>query len=416
MKIIRIYRRTTILFTLITACIFFLAECVSKSSQEPQAPEAASPPVMEFAGSQSCAGCHKDIYEKHLKTAHYLTSRPAAARYIKGSFEPGRNSYSFNDFVRVAMEQRDSNFYQVLYVNGIQQTKHSFDIVVGSGARGQSYLYWKGKELFQLPIFYFTGDNEWCNSPGYPGKVIFNRPITSRCLECHSTYIHKISAPDTPVESYDSSSLVYGVDCEKCHGSAVQHVAYQRQHPEDSTGKYIINPAHLSRQRNLELCTLCHGGRLNKTKPSFSFQPGDTLSNYFFMNSSAPDAASIDVHGNQYGLLSASRCFRSSDMTCMTCHNPHENQRGQKAYFSQRCLTCHSPDHGKQCPLTSRLGSSIRQNCIDCHMPEEPSKAIVFLEQRQSVPKVASMRSHYIKVYPDETAKFLQDLQKKKSR
>ena len=31
----------------------------------------------KFAGSAACASCHKDIYESHIKTAHYLDSRPA---------------------------------------------------------------------------------------------------------------------------------------------------------------------------------------------------------------------------------------------------------------------------------------------------------------------------------------------------
>ena len=46
-----------------------------------------------FAGSESCAGCHKDIYNSHIHTAHYLTTRPALQQYIKGSFETGKNEF-----------------------------------------------------------------------------------------------------------------------------------------------------------------------------------------------------------------------------------------------------------------------------------------------------------------------------------
>ncbi|HEV8083863.1 MAG TPA: hypothetical protein VGP55_11700 [Chitinophagaceae bacterium] len=45
--------------------------------------------VSKFAGSGVCASCHKDIYESHIHTAHYLDSRPAAKEFIKGSFVHG---------------------------------------------------------------------------------------------------------------------------------------------------------------------------------------------------------------------------------------------------------------------------------------------------------------------------------------
>ena len=148
----------------------------------------------------------------------------------------------------------------------------------------------KGNQLFQLPITYFTAANEWSNSPGYPDKVVFNRPVTSRCLECHSTYVNTISPPKKEPEEFDHYQILYGVDCEKCHGPGAKHVEYQTQNPKEIKAKYIINPAMLSRQQNLDLCALCHGGRLQKTNPSFEFIAGDKLSNYFVMDdTSVPD-------------------------------------------------------------------------------------------------------------------------------
>jgi hypothetical protein len=37
-------------------------------------------------------------------------------------------------------------------------TEHTerFDYVIGSGGKGQTYLYWKGDLLFQLPVSYWT--------------------------------------------------------------------------------------------------------------------------------------------------------------------------------------------------------------------------------------------------------------------
>jgi hypothetical protein len=47
-----------------------------------------------YAGSASCITCHKAIYDSFIGTAHYLTSRPAAAEFIKGSFDRGQNYFS----------------------------------------------------------------------------------------------------------------------------------------------------------------------------------------------------------------------------------------------------------------------------------------------------------------------------------
>ncbi|HEY0434732.1 MAG TPA: multiheme c-type cytochrome, partial [Chitinophagaceae bacterium] len=251
--------------------------------------------------------------------------------------------------------------------------------------------------------------------PGYPPRIVaFNRPITSRCLECHSTYFEKISDTARRLEQFDRNKIVFAVDCEKCHGPAAQHVAYQSSHPSDSAAKFIVNPGRLPRERLLDLCTLCHGGALTKTKPSFSFQAGDTLSNYFSLQTAALNADNIDVHGNQMGLLSLSKCFTVGKVTCVTCHNVHENEKDQIRVFSQRCLTCHTTGHEKICKLTTQVGPSITENCIDCHMPKQLSRAVAVYLQGADAPTPALMRTHYVKIYPDETGKILALLKKNK--
>jgi len=366
----------------------------------------------QFAGSATCATCHKDIYDHHIHTAHYLTLRPAAEKYIKGSFEPGKNIFAYNYSVVVAMEKRDSGFYQVEYYREVEKKAHRFDIVIGSGTMGQSFLYWRDNQLFQLPITYFSAANAWSNSPGFPDRVVFNRPITSRCLECHTTFAKTISAPGKEPEEFDHGQIIYGVDCEKCHGPAAKHVEFQLQNPKQTVGKYIINPAALSRQRNLDLCASCHGGRLQKLKPSFEFTVGDTLSNYFVPSTAGPNPDSIDVHGNQYALLQKSKCFKMSEMTCITCHNTHENEKGKTALFSQRCMTCHNNEHSNTCKLTQTLGSAINANCIDCHMPLKPSKVIAVQLHGDSTPVAALIRSHFITIYPDETKRLIAVMKK----
>ncbi len=285
--------------------------------------------------------------------------------------------------------------------------------MVGSGSKGQTYITRFQNRMYQLPVSYFTAADQWANSPQYPTHpVLFNRPITSRCLECHTTFAHRISAPNHRPEDFDPK-IIFGVDCEKCHGPGARHVAFQTQNPKDTQAKYILNPATFSRQQNLDLCGLCHGGKIQNTKPSFEFVSGDNLSDYFKKDSSAPDPENIDMHGNQLGLLSASKCFRMSQtMTCTTCHNPHENERGKIALFSQRCITCHSEGHNKTCKMTASIGPSINQDCIDCHMPRKPSKIITELLPGDKKPTAALVRSHLIAIYNDESTRYKNSLHK----
>ena len=410
-------RRSALISSVIVLVVFLLTKCIDKQKEE-TAEKSETPGARpradwsQYAGSASCAACHKNVYEDHMKTAHYLTSQPASAKFIKGSFDSGKNSFVFNNRVTVMMEKQQDSFYQVAYLNGEEKHRRQFDIVVGSGTKGQSYLNWSKNALFQLPITFFTPAQQWSNSPGYPDKVVFNRPITSRCLECHSTYVQTISDSKAEPELFDRGRIVYGVDCEKCHGPAAKHVEFQKNHPTDTAGDHIINPRNLSRQQNLDLCALCHGGRLNKTKPSFGFIVGDKLTDYFSFDTVGRNVADIDVHGNQFGLLAASKCFQGSEMTCTSCHNPHKNEKGKLEVMSTRCRSCHSSEHGKLCKMTATIGSAINKNCIDCHMPKQASRSIAVLLQESRGPTPVLMRTHLIKIYPDETKKFLSRLKK----
>jgi hypothetical protein len=395
--------RFYIIFFLIFLMIFLLMKCTSPDKKIKEAVQYA-----DFAGSSSCLTCHKDIYEKHQQTEHFLSSKPSKIEYVKGSFTPGNNEYHYSAASMVKMEKQHDSLFQTEYMMEDQIQKHLIDIVVGSGRKGQSFLSWKRNSLVQLPVTYFTPESTWSTSPGFnPGKPAFNRVITSRCLECHSTWFQKTSDDKKHPEEFDKLKIVYGVDCEKCHGPAKKHVEYHLAKPGDSAAKHIVNPAHLSRQLKTDLCALCHSGRLEKTKPSFSFQAGDKLSDYFSLPNTTSPFPNLDVHGNQLGLLSISKCFIESDMTCMNCHNVHENEKGKLELFSQRCINCHNSKEHKECRLKSTVGEIINKNCIDCHMPLQQSQSITVYLEGAGIPTTAKLRTHYIKIYKEETQKIL---------
>lgn len=359
-----------------------------------------------YVGDAACISCHKQQSASYLHTSHYLTSQLANKESVLGSFQEGSNVLTIVDsattaepFLYFKMEAKNGGYYETAatgWGNQVETRTEPIDIVTGSGVRGATYLYWQGNELYELPVSYWTDGHQWINSPGYEnGSVDFSRPVNPGCLECHATYIRALS-PDPGTNRYDRDTLVTGISCERCHGPGANHVARAKAGSASaSAGQAILNPTKFSRDRQVDLCALCHSGiQREAIAPPFSYMPGRPLSDYF-KPLQAESAEHPDVHGNQVGLLQRSRCYLSSpNMTCSTCHDVHAKEQPAAAY-SAKCLTCHQ---WQSCPVSKTIGHSIANNCIDCHMPVEPTRVII----SETADKIvrATMRNHWIKIYP----------------
>src|SRR5215204_5519641 len=127
--------------------IFLFAKCSFQDRKVDQETVEYS----QFAGSAACSQCHKNIFEKHLQTEHFLSSGLPTNNNIKGNFVEGTNDYHFTDMSSVMMERRRDSLFQVEYIMKQEKQKSSIDIVVGSGRKGQSFLSWKNNSLIQLP-------------------------------------------------------------------------------------------------------------------------------------------------------------------------------------------------------------------------------------------------------------------------
>jgi hypothetical protein len=345
-----------------------------------------------YAGDSACAACHRERVESFHQTAHYLTSRLPDRNSILGSFMPGTNAFTTsNPDLSFRMDEKGTEFFQTA-VQGIAPytTEHTerFSLVVGSGGKGQTYLFWKGDQLFQLPVSYWT-ELGWVNSPGYrDGVANFDRPVMPRCLECHATYFE---ATPPPFNRYRTAGFVVGITCEKCHGPGIEHVNIEGS-KSGSSCSAILNPATLSRNLQMDVCAWCHAGAGTELAPTFSYLPGESLSKYLALPPLDPNSP-IDVHGSQLELLEKSRCFQLSQMTCSTCHDVHTPQH-DLATFSRRCLGCHKPGTA----MFPKLNHKIDGDCIVCHMPREETNLIVFdWKGRKVRPQV---RTHWIKAYP----------------
>jgi predicted CXXCH cytochrome family protein len=144
----------------------------------------------------------------------------------------------------------------------------------------------------------------------------------------------------------------------------------------------IVNPARLSRERQMDVCMQCH---LETTtsypitsirrygRAPFSYRPGEPLADFALYFDEAPGPRrerKFEFAHAAYGLRK-SACFRGSSMTCTTCHNPHDVPRGESAAsaYIAVCRSCHASAHSGAGAGGSR--------CLDCHMPKRRTDDVV---------------------------------------
>jgi hypothetical protein len=352
-----------------------------------------------FIGADACAECHQDKHRGFVETGHHQTSGLLTPDAVVGSISAPENLLQTPD-PSLSFTINRSDQHVVQEVTLADWTLNvPMNVVFGSAKVGQSFGYWQDNALYQTHVSYLTQTDNWIASPGFADtQANYTRAIRTGCLECHLTYIEQIKRPN----HYKHDSAIWGISCERCHGAGRQHVEFHHEHPNVKQSKHITHPGDLARQRQLDICGQCHSGRFVLRQEAFTFRPGDELD--AFHQPLQPSSGKVGgIHtSNQLTRLQKSRCFQHSEMTCTTCHNPHKNQRGDTAVFTQSCLGCHQSDH---CRMATDLGQRVSDNCIACHMP---------ISQNEDMTNVAGgdlqtlMADHYIRVDQAATRRYLE--------
>ncbi len=415
MQLVRIHtflnankRKSAVL--LLLSLIFFLATCISNTKTK-----STDIRSDKYAGTATCINCHKTVYDNYTKTAHAATSSNQLPEEVQAAFANGNNIFHFNDSEYVAMEKTGNVFGQSYYRNGKKMFTHPIDIVVGSGRKAQTYLYYNDKEkISQLPISYFITEHDWANSPGFPADhPKFDRNVPSYCMGCHSSFVDVKQTYTGAVmqEAFQKNKIIYGIDCERCHGPAKEHVDYHTEHSQVKEAKYITKIAGLNALQKNDMCALCHSGFKDVQQSLFNFKPGDNLNNYYIPDYGRVDTAHLDVHGNQTQLMMASKCFQlNNNLTCNSCHNVHVKERDNISLLSQRCINCHQQVKHSFDSNDKNLTAALQHNCIDCHMPLKASVAITMQTMANAKIYPDYIRTHLITIYKEESRKFLDSL------
>jgi predicted CXXCH cytochrome family protein len=387
-------RKAFLLLSILCLSVFLLTQCFNNQITS------TDPRGAGFAGSATCRQCHQSIYDNYIKSTHHITTQPATAESMANRITIAGHRFTFNDSTYMLIQNRDSGLYQAAYRNGKEVEAHRLDIQFGV-RHAQTFLYWKNNRTFEHPLSFYTSINNWATSPGFSStQVNFGRFIGRNCFECHSSFIKtQLNASTAGIEEVlDKNTLIYGIDCERCHGPAINHVNFHNAYPETKEAKYITRLASLTRQQKLDVCAVCHSGNKKmQDRTTFQFKPGDTLSNFFVTWPYEDSTTTFDVHGNQYQLLSQSKCFMNSKtLDCSSCHDPHTNSSKRLQASTSVCTQCHKAVTHKT--LTSNA-ANLSNNCIDCHMPLQPSKAITFQLPGDTLRSAYLLRTHRIAIY-----------------
>jgi hypothetical protein len=300
------------------------------------------------ATAATCATCHEDqaLPQPATQMAHALElpqHNDVLSEHPRLTYRDGAYSYS-------VVTKNGLSVYAVS--NGTKTI--SIPIVWAMGAQAQTWVLEHNGNLYESRVSYYpsikalaitTGDERL--TPKTIDEAI-GRPIgmdeAKACFNCHSTNAlvdHNLNL----------KGLHPGVTCERCHAGAHAHatgmLAGSVSAPiPQSLGK-------LPAEDISNFCGQCHRSWETVVRGHWS--------------------GPADVRFQPYRLAN-SRCFNGADprISCVACHDPHQQVVRDISYYDAKCLACHgqpsaatdaSPSHPKACPVA-------KSRCASCHMPQ----------------------------------------------
>jgi Tfp pilus assembly protein PilF len=333
-----------------------------------------------------CAGCHQQIARSYSETGmgrSFATADPGKlASVFNGASidnQPSSMHYSLVSHNGKLFQRRSQIGFRGTETNVVEE---QVDYVIGSGNHAHTFLHRNAQgQLLELPVSWYAENSGYlAMSPGFDrhDQEDFHRTIPAECMFCHNAYPSNPDALNSPTVIAQSfpSELPSGIDCQRCHGPGRAHVNAAIAGAEvEKIRNAIVNPAKLDRDRQMDVCMQCHLETSSSHMPNeirrfdravYSYRPGQTLGDYKIYFDPVVNQRNdrFEISHAAYRLR-MSACFRKSQMTCLTCHDPHVSYRGSGSAgrYIEICKGCHQ---------SIRHTSNIAQSgdCIDCHMPK----------------------------------------------
>jgi len=317
--------------------------CAPPSGRPALAQSAPAPPT--GTSKTTCATCHLGVATSysHAPMRHameptganpLLDTHPSLTTQI-GHYsysvqtKDGKSTYSVTD-------GSDSMTLPIRWIFGI----HS-----------QTWVLEKDGHLYESFVSYFPRDNGLGITPGDTKLTPTNlteamgRKIstweTLQCFTCHAS--GAVSGVKLTLDT-----LRPGLDCERCHVGSEQHMA-DAQHDNFST-----LPKSLKKMTSEDVSNFC--GQCHRT--------WDTVMRNHWKGPAF-------VRFQPYRLESA-KCFIGTDprISCLACHNPHQQLKHDTAFYDSKCLACHGQAKPSATATMYKACPVAKANCTSCHMPK----------------------------------------------
>ncbi len=339
-----------------------------------------------YVGSQACAKCHAQIYDRWKKTP--MANIVRDPKVHPDAIIPNLATNTIAPF------KKD----QIAFVYGSIWKQRYFTKV------GDDYFplgaQWDDDKRVWRPYQVPVGGAWW--TAYYPPDNM-HRPTGPTCDGCHSV----------GYDIHTKQVAEWNVGCERCHGPGSEHA----EHPVRAN---IVNPAHMDYVGANDSCIQCHSEGRPLVNPiegkaydwPVGYHVGLKLADFWQLDDHTLGQPSSQhyadgtgsknrMQGNDYV---QSLMYRRG-VTCFSCHDVHGTknnaQLGKPA--DKLCLDCHGPMSANG-PATTTLAAhthhkdgSTGSECIACHMPKI---------ETQGMPGV-SVRAHTFRfITPDMTDKY----------
>jgi len=326
----------------------------------------------DFAGNKACRSCHSEKTASQVTTPMaQAASTVTAAKILRAhpSMTATRGKFTY-----AIAQTPDDVIYSVS--DGDNRLSAAILWAFGVANKGQTYIYEKGGEYYESEMSYYAAIPGLDVTTGHEQKrpenleealgTLQDSPAAQKCFACHTT------GATTVRGGFDPRNATPGVTCEACHGPGGAHVILmqQLQGEEALAGNLqVLNPRSLSPIASVDFCGACH----RTWADVYEMQVGVT--------------GPVNSRFQPYRLEN-SKCWGEGDarLTCVSCHDPHQQLRHEAAAYDQKCLACHpvkkampaaaakpfaaaklsaagAPRIAKACPVATT-------KCVACHMPK----------------------------------------------
>jgi len=336
-----------------------------------------------YSGAQSCRECHEKFYQLWAPSHHGLAMMPFTAELFKTRLTAQAKNLVIGDSgYRVEFDGKRG------WISGTGPTGNKeYPIVHAMGGKNVYYFLTpmdRGR-LQVLPLAYDVQRKSWFDTAASGIRHfqdIEEEPVgwkdpeytfNTSCYGCHVSQFTRNYNLKT--DTYNSVWREPGINCEACHGSAVEHVRVCRQavkgKPPEDLKIDVIRPPKYSRKIAGDACASCHA---KATPLTVSYRPGDDFFDHFDLGvldlpDYYPDGRDLGENYT-YTQWLLSPCAKSGQMDCLYCHTSSGRFRFADNMKNKACLPCHAAKVENASAHSHHPEGSAGSQCISCHMPK----------------------------------------------